>query len=469
MSKRLPISRRGLLKGVGGLTVGLPWLEMTAGRAAAQPVGGPQRFVLFFHPQGTLLDEWVPSSTGSNYSLPPFLQALQPHRSKMLLVSGVDNVAAREMTRSNGHNRAARSILTNTLFTGALDANGNVQSSQPENGPAAGPSVDQVVAQRWAGRAPWDRYDLMVGRRPSEYQIFWANRDVPISSTWDPRSAFDQLFQPLLDAQEEPPPEPSPMERLRAQRRSVLDAVLDNYNGLMARAPAQDRQRLEQYMQSLREIERRTEAIPVQQPDQCVPPSFTFPNGYMPSEERFDEYTAPAQVDNLSMALACDLTRVATLQFANDHAPRFPWTGANIPGRWSNWHDMVHTARDQQDGRDALRTGFSFYASMFRRLLDNLDAIPEGNGSVLDHTLVLWISEFGHGGRHDTRDLPVVLAGNAQGRLAVGQHLDRSGHTLGELYTGILQMLGFEDTRFGLEYGAGGTPLQNGPIPGLTV
>jgi hypothetical protein len=197
----------------------------------------------------------------------------------------------------------------------------------------------------------------------------------------------------------------------------------------------------------------------------CAPHAQQLPAGYDFRSNANDYVSAPAQIDNLVLALACDLTRVGTLQFTDYHAPTFPWLDIDVPGAWSNWHDMVHSGQSDPASRATMVAAQQWYAAQFAYLLERMDAVVEADGNtLLDNSLVLWISEFGNGGAHDTRNLPVVLAGGLGGRVRTGRHLDMSGRTTGDLFTTLLQLYGYDDASFGLQRRANGDALVTGAL-----
>lgn len=457
------LSRRRFLRGAAGATLALPLLEATGRRAFGQSaMTPPRRLVVIFHHQGTLLDRWRPSATGAGFDLPPLLADLAPYRDRMMLLSGIDNRVRFEMS-GDGHVPAARSILTAMPFSGSLDGAGNLipGTRGVQNGPAGGPSFEHRIAERIRGEAPYLRLDFKISPGSPGSQILWADRDLPITAMLDPRRAADTVFRNV-----EPPPEPTPRDRLRAHRRRVLDGVLEQHRQLRARLGAADRRSLDAYAERVSALERTLEQG--QSARSCQPLDLGWlPPGYASSRRDDDNLTAQAMNQAIALALGCDLTRVATLQFADGHGPLFPWLNSDIPGRFTEWHAMVHEGRDAYH-QDLLSRGFGWYTAMVRHLLDRLDAIPEGDGTVLDHTLVVWLSEFGDGSVHSTTDIPVVMVGNVEGQLRMGRHLAFSGKTTGDLFTSLLNLFGEPATGFGLGRAWDGSPLTSGGLSGLT-
>ena len=145
--------------------------------------------------------------------------------------------------------------------------------------------------------------------------------------------------------------------------------------------------------------------------------------------------------DIIAMAFACDITPVSTLWFEDAHAPSFEWLEDSVqPERFGEWHNMVHSNTNPAM-HAALDNGFAWYAQVVAGLMERLESIPEGDGTMLDNTLIVWLSEFGDGGAHDVTNLPILLAGGVGG-LRHGQHIRATGKTTGDLYTSSFRLFG---------------------------
>jgi hypothetical protein len=434
------MTRRSLLRGAGGASLGLPFLEGTAG--AQTP---PLRLLVFVHGQGTVLSRWKPAQVGTTFDLPMLLQPLAPHQQKLNVWSGIHN-DVRKMMGGNGHNAPGRSLMSANVFS----IPGN------EGSASAGPSMEQVLAARIQGPTPFRTIDLRVGGGVGEYQMFFAAKDVPVSGESDPRAAFTRLTRDLPAAGA--PPVPSPAARLRANRPALLDAVRESYRRLSATAGVEDRLRLQQHATRVEELQRSLAARPSSpQPTMgCRRVDPMLPAAYKPFDGAQENLGSRAQLQNAVLALSCDLTRVVTVQYTNYHGPTFDWMGLNLTG---NWHARVHMHGG--DDPEGMARAFQWYSQEFAYLLAQLDAVNEGTGTLLDHTLVLWLSEFGDGGAHDTRNLPVVLAGGLGGRLKTGRHLAFANRSHNDLFTTVLNLFGGSDTSFGHP----APELNKGPLP----
>lgn len=458
-----PLTRRSLLRGAGGVALGLPWLEATA---RAQGAGGPaKRLVVVMHPQGIVPGQWAPASVGPLGELSPILAPLARHSERLLVLSGIDNLVRAEQRRGNAHNPAGRSLMTCTLFTGSLNEDGSVRpgSEQVDNGPAAGPSFEQRIAESQP-TTRLSRLDLKVPNDSlGENQCFWAARGVPVDAEGDPRAAFDRLFSNSFGNREGRTP--SRAELLRSHRGSVLGAVRESFGDLSRRLAPEDRVRLQAHAERVEALERRLQRQQAEPGRECGPPNLSLSPDYSARREAHLPESSAAMIDIIAMAFACDLTRVATLQFAEYHDPRFEFLGRRYPTEgYANWHEMVHSGLNEPAARRDLLAGFVVYMTQLAKLLDALASVPEGNGSLLDNTLVVSVSEFGNGGAHSTRSLPVVLAGNLAGQLSTGRHLRFEGRTTGDLFTTLLNLFGLPDSHFGLRRGRDGSLLTRGPL-----
>jgi hypothetical protein len=433
-----------MLRGAGGVALGLPLLEATAGRAFAQ--AAPLRLLVFVHGQGTVLARWKPTQIGTPFDLPQLLQPLAPHQPKLNVWSGIHN-NVRKVMGGNGHNAPGRSLMTANVFS----IPGN------EGSAAAGPSMEQVLAARIQGGTTFRTIDLRVGGGVGEYQMFFAARDVPVSGESDPRAAFTRLTRDLM-VPGGPPLTPSPAARLRANRPAVMDSVNESLKRLAATVGVEDRIRLQQHAARVDELEKSLAAKPSAPPPSmgCRKVDPMLPAGYKSSDGTQENLGSRAQIQNAVLALSCDLARVVTIQYTNYNGPTFDWLGL---GLGANWHERVH--QHGGDNPEGMARAFAWYSQELAFLLAQLDAVGEGAGTLLDNTLVLWLSEFGDGGAHDTRNLPVVLAGGLGGRLKTGRHLAFGGRSHNDLFTTILNLFGGTDRTFGHPV----PEFNQGPLP----
>ena len=462
-------TRRNFLKGAGGISVGLPFLPSLTKSAKADCSEGHQRLVMLFQPQGMIMEEWHPTGTGSDFQLSPILSPLESVRDDIVVISGLDNQNPHAFGNSYGHPGASKSMFTGMPLSCNMTADGSIlpESQQPsEPDPfigAGGPSIDQVIASRLAAPTPYESLGFAIGATDYYEAVaaYYTARDEVLGLEPDPRVAFDRLFADFE------PGEPTALQRLRAARGSVLDQVAGSYEAVANRLSHEDRIRLEAHAEKIRELETRL-GHGAGGGQGCALPDFSLPGDYDPHHSDFDDVGGRAQIDNAVMALACDMTRVTSIQYTHGQNNRFPWLGHPFPFQFEGWHGIFHIVPDGPTGRDdpvvrpAMLDVFRWYAEMFRYLVERLAETPDGNGSLLDSTLVVWACELGDGAGHNSMDIPVVLAGNLCGAIETGRHLEYYGRSTNDLLVSILNAFGYDDQRYGWD-------LCEGALPGLVT
>jgi len=450
-------SRRDLFTGAGAGALA----SLASRPARAQATEGPKRVILVHYGQGTVMEQFVPTGTERDFVLPFITEPLEAYRDQMVVLTGVDNVMSTFNEVGNAHENALYTIFSGQPFP--------IQDSARLT--SAGPTIDQVLAQRLAADTPYGRLDFAVGGSSTDGLItlgrFWVDRDDPVVSFNEPERAILRVFGDgnLSEAD---------AWALRARRSSVLDAVLDSFRLAEQRVGAEERIRLQAHQDKLHALEQRLSAGV----GECNAPLWVASAGYDHTYD--DDVSVLALNDVMVTALACDYARVATLDFSNTHDHAFPWLWADNGGPlvdtavWDNWHAMVHA--DYQPGMEHV---YRWYTHCLVDLLDRLATTTDADGdNMLDTTLVVFMSEFSSG-RHWTTSLPVILLGNVgmveTGRWVDHMPLDResfqlyggyeySGVTTNQLYTSLLHICGFDDDTFG--YTAEGA-LPSGGVPGL--
>ena len=471
MSNVKTIGRRKFLLGSTSAALILPTaLESVASASCVpgMPCVGPQRFILMHHSQGTVLSHWRPVGSETNFTLPQILQPLAPHQNDCLFIGGLDNVASGLMAGvGNGHSVADTSIYT---CNGYADNTVDVPELR-----AAGPSIDQVIAERIQGDTPVRALSLGVtgGSAISGLQqsnVLSKGFNDPVVNTVNPMEVY---YKFLVGGTSDVDAAAALLER----RVSILDAVLENFNHLKSKVSQSDKQLLEAHATKVFELEQQLIALE-QVKETCggygAP---NVPTGYQWWSHGFEVTAANLQMDIMLFALSCGLTNVASLEFMYGHSPSFPWLEAEFGGplvntsSYDNWHGMVHSGRNI-DGNltpePGLVLGYRHYSDMFALLLEKMKQVPMGNGeTLLDSSLVLWGSEFGDGLGHNTIGIPYVLAGTTGG-ISMGRWLNFDAQNgapqrcTNELYVAVLQAFGQVDTSFGNHMG-----LATGPLPGV--
>jgi hypothetical protein len=418
-------SRRFFLRGAGAC-VGLPWLASLPNTARAAD-GFPLRFVVFTHGQGTITDAMVaPGGTENTWDFGEILASLAPRQSDVVVIEGIDDATNLLDTPYNGHTRCRLHSLTAQGMHWAPDgAGGAVPTS------AGGPSIDQFIANKWAGLTPYDslEFGVSVGTLTGNTYT-WKGIGQPVPPEDNPSAMFDRLFLDLATS------DPAEVAARITRRQSVLDAVKSQFDHLMPRLGGEDRVRLENHLESIRGLEQAVAGGVLG--DACQLPTPDLTDTSVPGDTR-------AHIDMLTMSLACDITRVATLAIGGIN--EFPWLpDLNFP---TGWHDSVHAGPVTPDLRADLIGSYAWFAEQFQYLLDSLAAVPEGDGTLLDHTLVLYSNVFSTGASHDHTGKYYLLGGGACGALQGGRYLSFDHKPHGELYAAILQGMGFTDTCFG--------------------
>jgi hypothetical protein len=457
-SFRRGLSRRDVIRGAGGV-LALPFLESFMRPAQAFAGAGPKRFILVTHQQGVVMNQWAPTGSETSFTLPAILAPLAPWQDRMVAIAGLDNRVPNLNSAGNGHENADLTLLTGTPYQ---DQSAAVLT-------AGGPSIEQVIAERISFDKPYSRLDFGVGGGTSGGGLvsspkMFAGAGDAVSVTNDP----DRIFASLFAGQALSPAE---LAALRARRASVLDGVLESFNGLHARLGPTDQARLDAHATKVRELEQR---VTSEASSACAAPQMGFPTGYDFGFD--DDVTTPSQIALMVEAMACDQTRVGTLSFLTGHDPTFPWLSVNggpvVPtGAYDNWHAMVHEGRAEP----GLVAGFTWYAQMVAGLVAALQNKVDVDGdNLLDTTCILWTTEFGNGAGHNTLKVPMLLLGNVGAGVGTGRFLDLmnggpdadwSGgdHCTNELFVSLLQAFGQPDTTFG----STDPLLTQGPLAGF--
>ncbi len=384
------LRRRTLLAALGS-ALALPLFEATT-PARAAPGDDLRRFVAFHFPNGCYLPDWTPPTLGASWQSSPILDGVFAHRDAITVVSGLSNDAAAMTGDPSITNPHARRFPVMLTCTGV----------QPSG--AGGPSVDQVAAAALAGTTPLPSLVVALGARNDlhEGRFSFSAPDAPIAPILDPDQLFAQLFaDATLDAETR--------ARIAAERRSVLDRVVADIEELRAELGAIDRARLDQHLAAVRALEQSIQSLDCDVP---APPPSTSPDDPAQRETR-----CHALLDLVTMALACDATRVVVFSIgATAGDPTYPFLGIA-----EGDHTISHLPVQDPASREKYRAITHWKVQQFAALLDRL-SVPEGDGLLLDRCAVVGLSEISHGGGHDAHALPVLVAGGLGGHVG-GSHV----------------------------------------------
>ena len=410
--KPFRLSRRALLK-AGSVALALPALEaMGPVKAATAQAQARLRFVCFFTPNGYLQTKWKPTGTGANYTLSPLLMELAAFKSDFNVITGLGNYTASLTNIFGGsHTRGTGSLLTQCPIA-SPDTTSDIRN---------GISLDQIIAGQIGDQTRFP--SIQVGTRASSLtgncedsfscaynnNISWSGPTTPVTKQVDPRDVFNRLFTNLPDAS-------AATDNTALYQKSILDVVLDRANALASRLGKTDRDKLDEYFTSVREVEQRlartvdgTSAGGACSPGE--PPDSTQGGG-MPFTEHLDLMS-----DLIVLAFQCDVTRVAT--FMTEH----PFSDARsfdfLPGVTGRHHEITHS--DSADQEESINR---FYLQRFAYLIGKMKAVVEGDATMLDNSIVYLTSEFSNAHTHNHRDMTMVQVGKAGGRFKTGQRID---------------------------------------------
>lgn len=430
----LRLSRRATLKGLGA-AVALPFLEAMRTSARAQAASAtPKRLLYFYVPCGIDMRTFLPSSTGRDFVLSPMLEPLDGVRDYVTVVSGLRNTAAKDLGDGGGdHARGTGAFLT------------AVHPLKSETQLQNGPSVDQVAATALRGQTRLPSLELGcesgsgVGACDIGYScayshnISWASPQVPMPKEVNPRAVFDRLFAGADAGLTE-----EQVAQRRRRRSSILDFVREDTRTLNGRLGTGDKAKLDEYLTGIRDLERRIENV---QPNTC-----SFPERPQGADAEVETYVKQ-MLDLAALAMQCDLTRVATFMLGNGGSNR----SYGFLGHPGGHHEYSHHQGDE-DKLQALADIGRWEITMVAHLLQRLRDIPEGDGNVLDNSLLFFSSELEDGNSHGHDEMPVLLVGKGGGIIDAGQHVRIENAELGDVFMTMLKSIGVEQASFG-EYG----------------
>ena len=428
LSKSLP--RRTVLRGLGA-TVALPFLDamlpaFTArARAAATPA---HRFQTFYVPNGMAMDYWSPKTEGRGFDLPPILEPLSAHRDQMLVLSGI------KANWNYIHAGASGSFLT-----------GTTRGGRNEIEIVADVSIDQLLARHFAGETQLPSLELSMdvpanagactGNLSCVYThtLSWRSPTQPLPMEWNPRAVFERLFGDSGSTDWK-----ARESRLR-QRKSILDSVTEKLASLTRDLGAQDRRRIDEYSEAVRDVERRIEKAAKQSDLEL--PTLEQPQGAPPV---FEDHLA-LMLDLQVLAFQSDLTRVVSFMIGKEQSAR-PYPQIGVP---EAHHPLSHH-NDVPEIVAHMSKINRYHTQLFSQYLDRLQSTPDGDGSLLDHMTILYGSGISNSTRHSGDNLPLLVVGGGSGTIKGGRHLAYSNKpTMANLLVTLMDKMGVPVEKIG--------------------
>ncbi len=475
--------RRSFLRKVGGGLLGLPLLEYTHGVAWSAGTTA-RRFVTVFEHGGTMInqghsdfhdgtdgyvanDYWKPADPGEDLVLGPIMQDLESVREKLLVLRGIDNMAASGQAQYGSGGHGISNVTALTASDAQLDADENASDS-------LGPSIDHVIAERLAAKYPvkFKRIHLMIAGH--QYgSPYYAGPNQRVYGEESPIAAFNTIFEGVTPDQ----PDPAYV-RQQLRRRMIVDGVGESFKRFRGVVSADDVQKIDAHLDHLSDLSKELSAAPVL----CQPPTDIDADA-----NATGDVVGLLHVKLILAALRCGLTNVANLEIADILAPWAP-SGLQVDSAFGIGHSLGHYARDvgptgaYPDLADAwlleMLENRRWRMSLFKALAEGLDdpTFNEGPRTMLDNTIMYWTSEFSDPASHVSAGALTLLAGSAGGYFKTGRHIDynqfastpsslqyATNESTHNLYTSFLQAFGEADTHFGSDHAK-----HQGPLPGLT-
>ena len=430
MITKVVLPRRTFLRGVGA-SLALPFLDAMAPAMAAVPKGQP-RFSAVYVGNGANMFDWTPSTQGANFHFSPILQPLKIFRDQTVVFTGLDNYPATDQGDTGGqHPRAAPAFMS------------SVHPKQTEGADVeAGTTVDQLIAEKISRDSKLaslevavDRNDV-VGACDHGYacaymnSMSWKTPTMPLPAETNPRFVFERLFGSGDTAEE---------RAVRTQDdRSILDGLSDEIARLSGKLGGRDRSKLGEYLDSIRDVEERIVRAESYNSD------FEIPDRPVGIPDTFKEY-AELMFDLQVLAFQADVTRVTSFMMARENINR----SYNEIGLPEAHHSMSHHGNNPEKMRDFSKLN-TYHVETLAYFLKRLQSTPDGDGTLLDRTVVLYGKGMSDGNTHNNYSVPVVLVGGQENGLRGNRHLSYpKGTPLANLSLSLLDKFGVQMDSFG--------------------
>ncbi len=440
MSKSWQIPRRTFLRGVG-TAIALPILDsmlplraLGATTADAATSAAPKRMAFVYVPNGMNMAKWAPTGVGTDYALSETLAPLAAHQADFSVLSGL----AHRKAFGNGDGGGDHARSSATYLTGC-------QAKKSASDVHIGISVDQVAAKAIGDQTRFPSLELSCDRGQEagscdsgyscayQFNISWRSETQPMNPEIEPKAAFDRLFG--AGSSDE-----SREARLRRERqsKSILDLVLDQTNRLQKNLGKNDRQKLDEYLTAIRDVEKR-----IEQNGRMPPPVPAGAVGDFDADYTFERHMR-LMFDIMTLSFQTDSTRIASFLVSHDGGNRpYPFAGVN-----AGHHSTSHH-RNNPDALDKLAKIDRWHLTQFGYFLDKLKSVKEGNGTLLDNCMIVYGAGISDPNEHLHDNLPTILAGRGGGTLTPGRHIKMDHETpMTNLYTSLLDRMGAPVPRF---------------------
>ncbi|MCH7746984.1 MAG: DUF1552 domain-containing protein [Acidobacteria bacterium] len=407
--KALP--RRTFLRGMGA-TMALPLLDamVPAATALAQTVANPTlRLGFIYVPNGVIQDQWVPTATGRGFDFSPILSPLEPFREQVLVLSGLAHRQADSFGDGNGDHPRATAVWLSGVH--AWERRGR----QGPTDIKLGITADQIAARALGTQTPLPSLELVLETPTAiacdtgdcfySNTISWLDETTPLDMEAHPRIVFERLFGDGGSA----------ADRLAVMKRtgSILDSVTREVARLERTLDPRDRNKLDEYLTAVRDVEERIQRSESRDVESII----ELPERPVDIPETFDEH-AMLMFDLQTLAFQADITRVFTLMMAREASPRtYPDIG--VPDQH---HTMSHHRNDPEYMAKKAKID-TYHIHLLARFLEKLRNTPDGDGNLLDHSMIVYGGGIGNGNLHEHTNLPCLVAGGGGGRLKGGRHL----------------------------------------------
>jgi hypothetical protein len=429
------LSRRTLLRGAGA-AVALPLLDsmVPAGTALAQTAAVPRtRLGSIYIPHGATMDKWTPAQIGSDFEFSEILAPLEPYREHICVLSNLAHApvapwVGEDTGGAENHVRAAAVFLS---------------GAHPVKGGAAflGPTVDQAAAAQVGQDTPLPSIELSIepvglncdADFTCAYRntLSWKSATLPLPMENNPQVVFERLFGGGGSDAER--------QARREQAKSLLDSVREQVTSLRRGLPPSDQRRLADYLEEVREVERRVHLV-----DEKLSADIGLPEAPAGVPGSFEEHLE-LMFDLQVLAYKSEITRISTLMLARENSNAF-YPGSGVR---EGFHNASHHSNERRN-MDQFAVINRYHIALFGLFLEKLRATPDGDGSLLDHSMILYGSSLSDANEHNFNPLPVILAGGASGQLRGGRHLSYPADTpMSNLLLSMLDKLGVHQESFG--------------------